>query len=305
MNGTQRRCAVPRKEEPPPEILKWSARCRERFLPLHTKAAQSLRDDHIAEGGVCSLYPGYVLKRTNPVFHLVLYTIAGQGLLTTETQQRLLEAGHFVVVPAQTPFGSKPHRGNWQYVWFHMRKTDRWQHFIPGEVTIRQTMFGDSLQGAVDGYLREWNRRGPLAQRAACLYAELISVYLERELKPQEGDAPQTMQYRLYALLDRVNEELKIGWSVSSLAAELGVSVPQMHRIMLKYTGMTPLQTVTWLRMQRAQELLLTNSAPLQEIAQSLGYNNQFAFSTAFKRFTGASPRDFRERRNKKTHLTK
>jgi AraC-like DNA-binding protein len=58
--------------------------------------------------------------------------------------------------------------------------------------------------------------------------------------------------------------------------------------------GLSPMQMVTQLRMERAKDLLLHSNHTLQAIAEAVGYQTSFAFSDAFLRYTGRRPGRFR-----------
>lgn len=57
----------------------------------------------------------------------------------------------------------------------------------------------------------------------------------------------------------------------------------------------TPSQYLTFLRMQRAKQLLLNYSYSVTEIAEKCGYQNPYYFTNAFRKYTGKSPSDFRK----------
>jgi AraC-like DNA-binding protein len=59
--------------------------------------------------------------------------------------------------------------------------------------------------------------------------------------------------------------------------------------------GASPMEYLTRWRMLLAGDRLLTGSDPISTIALSLGYESESAFSTAFKRVMGRSPRHYRE----------
>jgi AraC-like DNA-binding protein len=48
------------------------------------------------------------------------------------------------------------------------------------------------------------------------------------------------------------------------------------------------------LRMLRAEEVLRNTNYALKSIAPNIGYANAFAFSSAFKRHAGTSPKQYR-----------
>ena len=54
------------------------------------------------------------------------------------------------------------------------------------------------------------------------------------------------------------------------------------------------MQHVTYLRMHRAAERLMTTNDSIAQIAEHVGYANSFAFSDAFKRWIGCRPSKYR-----------
>lgn len=79
-------------------------------------------------------------------------------------------------------------------------------------------------------------------------------------------------------------------------AADLGMS-PRTFARRLKHEGTSYRGIVDDLKCDLAQTFI-TNGMPLSEIAYALGYADQPAFSTAFKRWTGQVPSAFRSRLN-------
>lgn len=85
-------------------------------------------------------------------------------------------------------------------------------------------------------------------------------------------------------------------WSVSTLAQQVNMSRSNLATQFTKAVGESPMKYLTRWRMQRASMLLLDNpDMPLNEIATQVGYSSPFIFSRAFKRYTGLSPRHYRE----------
>ena len=68
-----------------------------------------------------------------------------------------------------------------------------------------------------------------------------------------------------------------------------------------KTVGTSPMEYLTRWRMLLAGDRLTNSSDPLSVIALSLGYESESAFSTAFKRVMGRSPRQFTRSQNAKT----
>jgi two-component system response regulator YesN len=51
---------------------------------------------------------------------------------------------------------------------------------------------------------------------------------------------------------------------------------------------------LTEMRMEKAKELLGSPALKIIDIAERLGYNDSYYFSHCFKKYTGVSPKEFR-----------
>jgi len=81
---------------------------------------------------------------------------------------------------------------------------------------------------------------------------------------------------------------------VSTLAALAGVSPSRFFVLFKHATGHTPIDFFIHLRMRRACELLEATSLSVQEVAASLGYDDQFYFSRVFKSVNHVAPSEYR-----------
>ena len=201
------------------------------------------------------------------------------------------------MVPAGTPFGYRPARGRWHFLWFHLESAEGRQQFHSRHVTVRKTVMTGPLGRLTEDFLRESRGRGPTAQKAAALYGELITLYIRRELGESEEETDTGLRNLLNHTWDKVGKDLKRLWTVESLAHEMGMSTSHFHRLVREAQNVSPMKMVTRLRMERAQELLIMHDVPISVIAEQVGYRNQFAFAMAFKRFSGVTPGEFRKRR--------
>ena len=86
-------------------------------------------------------------------------------------------------------------------------------------------------------------------------------------------------------------------WTVASLAAEVGSSRAGLARRFTQLVGQAPVAYLASWRLSHAADLLTTTDATLDTIARQVGYSSAFAFSAAFKRARGISPRGYRQAR--------
>jgi len=84
--------------------------------------------------------------------------------------------------------------------------------------------------------------------------------------------------------------------SVSSLAQLVGISPRHLLRAFRTSMGSSVLSHITQARLDRACTLLSARSMPIKQVAGLCGFASTSAFSAAFRRKMGITPRDFRRR---------
>jgi transcriptional regulator GlxA family with amidase domain len=82
--------------------------------------------------------------------------------------------------------------------------------------------------------------------------------------------------------------------TVNMLAAAFNMSRSCFSHSFRKYTGVTPSQFATEIRMRKAEEMLLDTDVPVAEIGVACGFSNANHFCKAFRRVRHLSPGQFR-----------
>jgi AraC-like DNA-binding protein len=96
-------------------------------------------------------------------------------------------------------------------------------------------------------------------------------------------------------LIETLKEQIDRWWTVSEMADFCNLSEDQFRRVFSKRTGMLPKIYIDRLKIQKASEMLMSNRFKITEIAQRLGYVDQYHFSRRFKKITGLSPRKYQQ----------
>ena len=100
----------------------------------------------------------------------------------------------------------------------------------------------------------------------------------------------------LSTVIDHIRNHLGANLTVEGLAKLGGVSSRQLHRKFRRAFGLSVQDFLSKTRIQAAQDALVRTSQSIAEIALSLGYCDQSAFTQQFRRNTGVTPRRFRTR---------
>jgi transcriptional regulator GlxA family with amidase domain len=112
-----------------------------------------------------------------------------------------------------------------------------------------------------------------------------------REMEPKPADE-ETLAYLIAEMIILDMEE---PWSIEKLALMNQIHTKKLKGIFKKYIGMPAAAFKISIRMEKARQLLLDTTLPIQEISMQVGYANPANFSTLFKQKMGISPNQLRK----------
>jgi PAS domain S-box-containing protein len=105
---------------------------------------------------------------------------------------------------------------------------------------------------------------------------------------------------RPYLQLDRavnyIQENFRRGVSVKELAIVLHISLRQLQRRFVEAFGIGPQAFIIKLRVQAACEALQREGSQISEVAASLGFCDQSAFTQLFQKHVGLTPLKYQQR---------
>ena len=93
-----------------------------------------------------------------------------------------------------------------------------------------------------------------------------------------------------------IREHLTDEFSVDQMAKDLYLSRSYLSTKFKKETGMTLSQYMQEQKIEKAKSLLKTTDRSILEIATYLGFSSQGYFQNVFKKCTGMTPKDYRNR---------
>ncbi len=94
--------------------------------------------------------------------------------------------------------------------------------------------------------------------------------------------------------LQRLHDQPDHRWTVADLAREAGLSRAALARRFTDVVGEPPMTFLTNWRLTLAADLLCQPAETVSSVAAKVGYGSPYAFSSAFKRSHGVSPRQYR-----------
>ncbi|WP_141502479.1 AraC family transcriptional regulator [Paenibacillus luteus] len=148
---------------------------------------------------------------------------------------------------------------------------------------------------------KEWKKRDPLSRlRVKTLLHQFVYELMHQMQVQGMRLEKRNLAAQIIAIIhDRYAEAI----SLESLSESLNYSVPHLSSYFKSRTGLSPIDYLIKIRMNKTAELLLETDATLKEIAAGVGYQDSYYLGRLFKKHTGLSPTRFRTEHSTKRRL--
>jgi AraC-like DNA-binding protein len=174
---------------------------------------------------------------------------------------------------------------------------------LPPIVHIKKESDKLALRWSIERMMQELREPQPgsflvLQHLAHMMLVQALRAHLAEGLRGGVGWlfalADQQMSVAIYSMHDDPAHP----WNLQELAERVGMSRSSFAQKFKETVGESPIGYLTRWRMLLAGDRLANSDDPIAVISLSLGYESESAFSTAFKRVMGCSPRQYSRGRN-------
>lgn len=176
-----------------------------------------------------------------------------------------------------------------------------WVHFTGSEADLLLNKIGFQetpllICDAVNEYrelfqqmIQELLLKRPCFEELLPLYLHQLFALIKRN-RLEAASAGYRPSPEVTSAIQYFNESFSQDISIEEYAAEHHLGACWFIRSFKRYTGLTPLQYITSIRINKAKELLQVSNYTIQEIAGIVGYRDPLYFSRIFKKQTGHAP---------------
>jgi len=165
-----------------------------------------------------------------------------------------------------------------------------------------QTSKVEGLKYGADAYLAKPFQREELQVRVEKLLEnrrKLQAYYGSSDgtIKAEEVPLDPFLEKAITIMTEHLSDE---EFTIEQLSSDLCYTRQQVYGKIKQLTGLSPMQYLTQMRLEKAKQLLLTTHENISQIAYAVGYKTHGTFSTAFKNYAGTPPKAFREEHQQK-----
>lgn len=242
---------------------------------------------------------GYALERRTVPDYNFIYVTRGRVVWVIDNVDYPLEPGQLVIVPPDV----------WHSAYCQTQRVTLGSLHVLCELPGGQDVFkllappiyqtiepGSSFDLYFRGFMREFDREDPQLRRllfpgwAHLITRENFRLNAERGLLKMQFTDPLVV-----AMLQDLDKHIAEEVTLPGLARRSGFSAQHLNRLFRKHLGVTPLQYLARVRMERAAELLRDGRLTVAEIARRVGVPDPYYFSRLFHNHHGKSPTQFRQ----------
>jgi AraC-like DNA-binding protein/quercetin dioxygenase-like cupin family protein len=268
-------------------------------VPRHIAIEERLRlpptRSEVVTCGYLTKVQGHGTRDRDLRAYALVYLLDGGGYYSDETTpQRRVSAGDVLVLfPGKRHSYDNGDQPRWVeiYVVFRGGVFEQLEKdgLLSRERPVVRPGVDQALVDAFDGVhaaftAGDWRSASSLVARTHLLCTEVVR--LDQAAQPEAGEAE-----RACALL---GETLHRPLDLERVADRLGMGYERFRKFFTRSVGMPPARWRQLKRVESARRLLVEGDLPLADIAEQLGYCDEYFFNRQFKRFTGLSPARYR-----------
>jgi len=259
-----------------------------RLWSVHRDDCPELTVHRILHLGLSDVAVPYRRVRLAPSGSFVMVCHEGRGQVLLDGRWQSSNKGVACLAPPRVlnAFHAMP-GSRWRFAWIRYDEPEHVRPLVSAASPVRVKADADALWRIVAGLRAEWD--GPRDPQSLHHWIELAHGEARRIAQPWHVDD------RLWRLWTGVGADLAADWTLAALAARYHTSKEQFRRVCLRELGRSPMQHLTSLRIERAQQLLSTTDDKVESIAHQVGFDDASVFSRAFKRWVGRSPKAYRD----------
>ena len=241
--------------------------------------------------------PSHAYGPTLRPYHLFHFVTRGSGMLRIDGRTFSIAAGDVFLIPAE------------QMSYYEASAADPWSYSWAGLAGLRATQYIQQIMAAVpEQYVLrglDTKKYAASIDRAAALQGASAANYFCAEITLYElfsyfasdlptlsasGYAPSLAARVKFYLDAKYTEKLRI----DALAERFGVHPNHLSRAFQEAYHISPKRYLQTLKLEKAAQMLAATNSPVALIAESIGFEDQHAFSKVFKKHHGISPMEYR-----------
>lgn len=177
-----------------------------------------------------------------------------------------------------------------------LTKEEGMRSFLEQESSVIAGRDDGRLHETLSELIRELKERK--RKKEASLLADLLMVQMLIHLKRQWTERKKNegnISFYIRQAQEYLEENFDSDITVAQVAEAVNLSEGYLQRLYKKEKGISLMDKVLWMRIEKAKLLLENSTLPVIDVAVAAGFNSRQHFSSTFTRLVGCSPAAWRK----------
>lgn len=242
--------------------------------------------------------PGYSYGPKFRSYQLIHFVLSGEGELHINEHVFQISAGDAFIIPSgKVSYYQASEANPWCYAWISFLGINSQTYLYQlmnsaDDIYIIHDLDINKYKSYIFEILSlEGNTTSSYFKANSLLFNIMSSLFEDIEFNESNWGKDSIVDEIKFYLDVNYAEKIKL----HDTAKSFGIHPNYLSRIFHEKFGVSPKQYILNLKLKKACRLLTTTSLTISVIANSLGFDDQFAFSKAFKKEFSISPSDFRK----------
>ncbi len=230
--------------------------------------------------------------------YIIHYVLGGKGTFTVNgVTYELAKNDGFLICPDTIVYYRADVNEPWSYGWVGFHGLKAGAYMQQAGLDLHNPVFRYDRDDFLKDCLLRMISTKQLTKgreiRLLGLLYEFLSQLVETSEKSLSDKSNIREEYVRKALeYIKMNYSRKI--SISEIAHNVGLDRSYLYSLFSEFLNTSPQEYLIGYRMEKACDLMRAPSLAIGDIARSVGYDDPFMFSKAFRKVKGLSPREYR-----------
>lgn len=227
--------------------------------------------------------------------YIFIYCTEGKGIIHVEDKKYILKENEAFCIPQF--HGHRYYACNhepWSILWVHFKGEDL--KYFPVEeckvIKFTSTYASNRMLFLFELLFRVLE--GSYTLGNFIYISQVLSLILAETYNREKHGSSMEQNKHVTDVIRYMQSHLDKNLTLEQLAETFDLSKSYLNAIFKKHTQHAPMDFYTNLKMKEACKLLKVTDLYIYEIAQRLGYKDQYYFSRIFKKVVGISPKEYK-----------
>lgn len=255
----------------------------------------------IDKGGI---YDFFVDRPKGMEGFIINLTSSGEGVIYHEDKSFISQPGDFLIFPPNEShyYGRRANSEQWYHHWVYFKPRAIWTKWLLWPLTVGKVGYFRPEHQLNQDLEKLFLKIVETAQ-SSNTYSEILAMnllenFLIQRMQTISIKKEEKYDYRVILacnfISDNVDNCLQDKSFIEQVAQHVNLSPSRISHLFKENIGVSIISWREDQRVNKAKFLLQTTPLSISQIAQYLGYTDQFYFSRVFKNKTGLSPKKFR-----------